>query len=276
MILTASDASSLARSLSRWEVAEYFACALVALGCAGEYVSEFTNWLTAGDEEREKRLAKRSTLLLIASLALELVCLVRTNSLSGQLIGSLSDKASSADAKAESALDKSVIAENKATGADIRSGKAQEKADAVGKKADDLLTKYENAERELIELKAKSLPRRLSSQQTELLRKRVVAFTQRTIFISCVNGGRETFDFEQDFIAAFRGHLIMEYEHECSEFVGPLYPPPIQIEAGDERQGDATILLKALLEIGISKKDIVTKPNQNKLLLALTVGPKAP
>ena len=33
-ILMASDASSLARSLSRWEVAEYFSCALVALGCA--------------------------------------------------------------------------------------------------------------------------------------------------------------------------------------------------------------------------------------------------
>src|SRR2546423_11867501 len=103
MILASSDTSSLAVSLSCWETGEYCACALVALACAGEYIADFTSWFTAGIEERKQRLAKLSTLLLIASLAFELVCLVRTNSLSAQLIGSLSDKATAADTKAQSA-----------------------------------------------------------------------------------------------------------------------------------------------------------------------------
>src|SRR5215471_18399386 len=104
--MTTSDVASLSKLLSRWEVGEYICAGLVTLACAGEYIAEFTNWLTSGIEERKKKLGKRSTLLLVASLSLELVCLVRTNSLSGQLIGSLSDKAVSADTKAQSALDK--------------------------------------------------------------------------------------------------------------------------------------------------------------------------
>src|ERR1700688_3375181 len=98
-----ADISSLARSLSRWEFSEYVSCAFVAFACAGEYIADFTDWLTAGIEERKKKLAKFFTLVLISSPALKLVCLVRTNTLSGQLIGSLSEKAGAADAKAQSA-----------------------------------------------------------------------------------------------------------------------------------------------------------------------------
>jgi len=64
---------SFSKALSRWELAEYFSCGLVAIGCAGEYVAEFTNWLTGGTKERKESLAKRSTLILIFALALELV-----------------------------------------------------------------------------------------------------------------------------------------------------------------------------------------------------------
>src|ERR1700688_2764972 len=122
MIMVGSDASSLAQSLSRWELAEYISCAFVALACAGEGVAEFTNWLTNGIEDRKKKLAKLSTLVLIASLAAELVCLVRTNTLSGQLIGSISEKA--------------VIADTKAQSAQIAADQATKKVDEVGKEAD--------------------------------------------------------------------------------------------------------------------------------------------
>jgi hypothetical protein len=145
MIFTASDVESLSRSLARWEVAEYACAALVALACAGEYIADFTDWFTCGVKESKERLAKRSTLLLIAALALELVCLVKTNSLSGMLIGSLSDKAGAADTKAQSAIDKSSLAENKASvaavtasNAGIAAGKAQEKVDAVAKRAEEV------------------------------------------------------------------------------------------------------------------------------------------
>jgi hypothetical protein len=143
MIFT--DVSSLATSLEHWEWAEYAACALVALGCTGEYVAEFTDLWTGGLKERKDRLAKRSTLLLISALALELMCLVKTNSISGILIGSLSEKARAADLKAQSAVDKSALAENEAGEALTESkaakdaaGKAQENVGAVTKRAEEI------------------------------------------------------------------------------------------------------------------------------------------
>jgi hypothetical protein len=162
MIFTSSDVSSLARSLERWEWAEYASCALVALGCTGEYIAEFTVCWTGGIKERKDRLAKRSTLLLISALALELMCLVKTNSISGMLIGSLSEKASAAETKSQSALAKAGIAENKADEAFDKSNlakdaadKAQRKADAVGKQADKLNRKLLTATTQLAAVDAK-------------------------------------------------------------------------------------------------------------------------
>lgn len=103
MSLTASEVASLSATLLYWEIAEYSFGGLVALACFGEYAADFTNWFTSGDESKKRRLAKKSTLLLIASLALELICLVRTNQLSSRLFGSLADKASEAYSKSEAA-----------------------------------------------------------------------------------------------------------------------------------------------------------------------------
>ncbi|MGA3315391.1 MAG: hypothetical protein ABSC64_03010 [Candidatus Korobacteraceae bacterium] len=64
MILTASDVSSLAKSLSRWEVAEYIFAGLVTVACAGEYVADFKDWFTGGDKAKKERLAKASTLCI--------------------------------------------------------------------------------------------------------------------------------------------------------------------------------------------------------------------
>ena len=127
MTLTASEVASLSALLTWWERAEYLFAGLVAVACAGEYIADFTNWFTNGIEERKKWLAKTSTLLLIASLVLELVCLGRTNSLSGRLIGSLSDKAEAANAKSQSAIEKSSLAENKVSAAVLRLARLQTK-----------------------------------------------------------------------------------------------------------------------------------------------------
>lgn len=101
---TSSDISPLAIALSRWELAEYFSAGLVATACVGEYIANFTNWFTGGVQELKTRLEKRSTLLLISALSLELICLVRTNTISGALIGSLNEEAGEADTKAKTAL----------------------------------------------------------------------------------------------------------------------------------------------------------------------------
>jgi hypothetical protein len=102
MTLTASEVSSLTSLIEEWEISEYIFAGLVTIGCCGEFVAEFTNWLTGGIREHKERLAKYSTLLLISSLAFELVCLVPTNQLSGRIIGSLNEKAEEASASAKS------------------------------------------------------------------------------------------------------------------------------------------------------------------------------
>jgi hypothetical protein len=73
MTLLTSDVPSIAKSLSYWEIAEYVSASLVAVGCIGEALAEFTNAFTGGVEARKERLRKCSTFLLIAALALEVV-----------------------------------------------------------------------------------------------------------------------------------------------------------------------------------------------------------
>jgi hypothetical protein len=155
---------------------------------------------------------------------------------------------------------------------------ADQKAGDAAKSARDLLGKYKAAEQEIIELKAAKLPRRLSSEQKELLRRRLTSLATKNIILSCVNGGTETFDFAQDFTDVFFHKPLAfggQYPSSCSSIMGAvvLRVPPVQVEIGADRQHDADVLVHALAEIGI--KNIATKPNGNKALLALTIGPKA-
>jgi hypothetical protein len=126
MIVTSPDPVSLATALTYWEWAEYVFSALVTVGCFGEYVAEFTHWWT--DENKKKRLSKRSLLLLASALALELVCLVQTNRISGMLTGSLRDEAAAADSKAQSAMEKANAATTIAGDAEGKSSLAADEA----------------------------------------------------------------------------------------------------------------------------------------------------
>jgi hypothetical protein len=129
IISTTSEVSSLSAALRCWEIAEYVFAFFVAVACAGEYIADFTNLFTQEEREAKERLAKRSTLLLIVALVLELICLVKTNSISGMLTGSLRDTAEEADRKSRSAVDKAGVALDK-------SGQAILKANAAGSEAE--------------------------------------------------------------------------------------------------------------------------------------------
>jgi hypothetical protein len=132
MILTASDIESLSRSLSRWEWGEYISEAFVIIACAGELIADLeVSWLT---EERKKRLQRPSTILLVAALSVSLICLFRTNELSGSVIGSLGDKAEEADRKAKEAITDSSTALSQAKDALTKAGKAE---DSLGKAEDE-------------------------------------------------------------------------------------------------------------------------------------------
>jgi len=159
MTLTASDVVFLSKSLSRWEIGEYICAGLVTIACAGEYVADFTNWFTGGITERKERLAKRSTLLLIAALSLELICLVRTNQLSGYVIGSLGDKAEDADRKARVAITDSSTALSQAKDAKTS---AEGAADAASRAK--VSAQHANDQAQL----AKERTKEVSTQDTRL------------------------------------------------------------------------------------------------------------
>src|SRR5579863_5708814 len=113
MTLTASDVESLTATLAFWEYAEYTCAVLVAVACFGEYIADFTKWWKRDGiwsrlgliEDRKDNLAKLSTLLLITALVVETVCLFRTNQISGQVLGSLSELSDEAFKKATTAKD---------------------------------------------------------------------------------------------------------------------------------------------------------------------------
>ena len=110
MILTASSVSDLSNTLSWWERGEYVFSFVVAVACFGEYVADFKpKWYGTGekerDESRKESISKISTLVLVAALVFELVCVVRSNALAGKVIGSINDLATSAAGQSKTALD---------------------------------------------------------------------------------------------------------------------------------------------------------------------------
>jgi hypothetical protein len=134
MIFTASDVSSVSQSLQRWDWAEYISEAFVILACAGELVADLgENWL---GEKRKKHLERRSTILLVAALSVSLICLVRTNELSGNVIGSLGDKADEADTKAKKSIEDSSTALSQAKDALTKSGEAEDSSGRAEDKAE--------------------------------------------------------------------------------------------------------------------------------------------
>jgi hypothetical protein len=166
----------------------------------------------------------------------------------------------------------------KLTEADQKAGAAKDSADAVGREYDSLLRKYTTAEQELIALKGEHSARRLSSKQKEKLLQRLTGFSDKSISLSCVNAGDEAFDFMKDFVDAFGRQnspvKLNPWRTGCDRIDGGGgHFPPIGIYAGAARQGDAGILLKALVEIGINKNQISSKPASDTDRLELVIGP---
>lgn len=155
MTFTASEVSSLTRSMERWELAEYIFAGLVTLGCFGEFVGEFTDWFTNGEDARKHVLKKLSTLLLIAALALELVCLVRTNVLSGQVIGSLDERSKAAAEQSAKAVEDSGKAIESSDKAKSSSENAMALASGVRQEANSLKNDLASSKKQLLLLSAR-------------------------------------------------------------------------------------------------------------------------
>ncbi|MGB9236863.1 MAG: hypothetical protein WCC04_20835 [Terriglobales bacterium] len=109
MILIASDVESLKSALGCWEWFEYIATAIVWIGCAGEYVAEFTS--LAKSEESKKKLARLSLIVLIVGIAGELLGTVRTSQLSGQLIVNIEHDVETAKTEMAKQQERAALAE---------------------------------------------------------------------------------------------------------------------------------------------------------------------
>ncbi|MGB9408963.1 MAG: hypothetical protein WCA89_15620 [Terracidiphilus sp.] len=139
MIFASSDVASV---LHRWEVAEYVSEGFVIVGCAGELVADF---FTKLPERIRRHIGSWSTIVLILALSVGLKCLIKTNELSGSVIGSLGDKAAEADRKAEKAISDSSTAFSQATDALTRARKAEESLGKAENEAKDARNAASNA-----------------------------------------------------------------------------------------------------------------------------------
>jgi len=75
-----------------WELAEYASVAAVFIGVAGESIHEFTAWFRQHSWWKANG-GKASALLLVVALAAELVTTIKSNSISGQIIALVTERA---------------------------------------------------------------------------------------------------------------------------------------------------------------------------------------
>ena len=149
-----ADISSLNVSLGHWEIAEYIAVVFVIVGIVGEYFADFTK--IAGSEAKKKILAKSSTWVLILALAAELICLVRTNRISDQIIAQLQKDT-----------------------AEANSNIAQANAAAAS-----AIEVAESERHERIKLEARVAPRSLSLNQQRLIVDALRKFSGQPVIVS--------------------------------------------------------------------------------------------
>jgi hypothetical protein len=196
MFLTASDVSELSNALSWWERGEYFFSFVVAAACFGEYVADFKpQWYRTGDTERDEKrkesISKRSTLVLVVALVFELLCVARSNTLAGEVIGSINDLATNAAGQATSALDKAQRANGLAQSASDTAGpaktaadQAKSEADAAALKADAVSKKTEQIDAGLRETQFAFSMRTLQTlSERDKVIEQLKQFRGKTVFV---------------------------------------------------------------------------------------------
>jgi|GEM_PF-5693943 hypothetical protein len=172
------NALALSESLSYCESAGYIVSVGVAIGCAGEFVHEWTTWFRTYSWWRQSG-GKASALLLVAALAIEIPIQVHTNSLSGQIIAFLNNEAAQATKSTIDLGDKfgdlNHFVQTKSAEIDSAKQKLKEGKDAFDKAHDDALQASNNAKNSLSEVTSlvsteNALQNQLSKQLTDAKR----------------------------------------------------------------------------------------------------------
>lgn len=129
------DVSALMSSLGWWENFEFYACAVVFLGVAGEIVADFTKIVK--DEVIKKRFAMASAVALLLGIGGELAGLIKVSILTGDIIVALNQEIISTTRAASIARDAASTAKSAAADAKDYSKQAQMDASRARKDADD-------------------------------------------------------------------------------------------------------------------------------------------
>lgn len=270
MTVTPSDLASLTKSLSRWELAEYICAGLVTIACFGEYVAEFTEWFTGGLKQRKERLAKRSTLLLVGALSLELICLVKTNQLSGLLIGSLSEKAGKAASDAALAIDRAGQVEQTTKSLADRVVSLDKATDAVAGRMESASRQLGKLEQQ-IRVQGPRLPLLEDGKATFIEALKPFAGQRVTVMRCGPTTPPEQFMLEQNLLILLRsaawavdapGYSTWT---RCPDYVGNLLM--FSSTANDEVKGSAKALGSVLNKIGIRTVPMESTPEFSRFVL---------
>jgi hypothetical protein len=153
----------------------------VILGVAGESISEFGNF--SQDDEGHKRrrtIGKLSALVLIAGLAIELFCGVRTAELSDEVIADLQHESSATFRAAGSAIER----------------------------ASEALVEQEKLKSENLRLEALIQPRRLSNKQEDAISASLKKFPGKTVHVATYSLDVEAMVLAEQIIKALSGARI--------------------------------------------------------------------
>ena len=293
MTLIDTDVSSLSTLLSRWELAEYISAGFVTLACAGEGVADFTKWFTGGVKQRKERLAKLSTLLLIVSLSVELICLVKTNTLSGRLTGSLAVKAEAADKEAKAALRDSSTALSQAKTAESSLGKAEAEASNAQIASSNAMTLARGARQEAASFKEeiksareaateaneKLADRALTDDQIKNITEKLVQFSGQEYTVTAYWDSKESLNIANRVHSALRmAHWSYNDEGSKSMLLGGTIGIFVSFhpDADENTKRAAESFVNALhsegLEVSAKVQNSQNNPKHNKIWL--TFGAK--
>lgn len=177
---------------SFWHREEYAATAGVVVACAGEYVADFKpfrNW-----PKHRKSFAKAATLLLILSLAFELLGLVRTSQISTNEVAGASGLAKQAEDDAANANERASGLEKQSGGLRLEVAKAQQVSAIANQRTSEL---QKESEDEQIYVLA---PRRflMHAEVEKILR----SITPQNVDVVVDGDDNDTISFANDIIAA--------------------------------------------------------------------------
>lgn len=252
MILASAEISSL---LHQWEIAEYVSEAFVIVGCVGELIADFFKRIP---ERIRGHIGTSSTVVLILALTFGLKCLVKTNELSGEVIGSLGDRAAEASGKAERALSNSQEADVDSTAALSRASTALNASGKANREAVTTEIHLTAAVERTTRLEAQLSWRRITPEQKQKLRRALSLSTKllmplsglriRITYLSSAPEAQEYADELKDALNGLGGEIS---DPTGAVVIGPTVPQGVTMTANPLRNPRANSLITALNRAGI-------------------------